>query len=307
MGNKSIKSSKKKDENINKKKKVFCCLCTSSFSINEKSLSTFDQISLNIDKNPKQTSYYCQSIEDLDKSLHITSLELIIKSNREFVNLINKFQLNFYLKDYLNRLKNSKINQTFKKHFSLSTIIYPCNNINQFLTDDLNLFFISPPESILPNLLINTNHSYQIHEQIRSKCYFIPLTNCQIEPDDDEYKQKSILLDRTHVVITLENNSTVETNKIPIEFESAGIFISNDLFQTGFIRIDQEKLAKQFLPFIYFCSEENLFYLSSNLIQKWFNTLILVNQTCAIAKRFLIGDKNHITCLLKEQITNQEK
>jgi hypothetical protein len=257
MGNKSIKSSKKKDENINKKKKVFCCLCTSSFSINEKSLSTFDQISLNIDKNPKQTSYYCQSIEDLDKSLHITSLELIIKSNREFVNL--------------------------------------------------NLFFISPPESILPNLLINKNHSYQIHEQIRSKCYFIPLTNCQIEPDDDEYKQKSILLDRTHVVITLENNSTVETNKIPIEFESAGIFISNDSFQTGFIRIDQEKLAKQFLPFIYFCSEENLFYLSSNLIQKWFNTLILVNQTCAIAKRFLIGDKNHITCLLKEQITNQEK
>ena len=36
-----------------------------------------------------------------------------------------------------------------------------------------------------------------------------------------------------------------------------------------------------------------------------FNTLILLNQTCAIAKRFLLGDRSHMTCLLKEQTKNQ--
>ncbi|CAF3432205.1 unnamed protein product, partial [Rotaria sp. Silwood2] len=111
-----------------------------------------------------------------------------------------KYQLNFYLEDYQNRLKNSKIKQTFKQHFSSSTIINPSNRINQLLIDDLNLFIISSPESILPNLFINTNNSFKIHEQLRSKCYFIPLTYYQIEPNDDEYKQKSIPLDRTHVV-----------------------------------------------------------------------------------------------------------
>jgi hypothetical protein len=266
-------------------------------------LSIDDQYlrSVNIDKN--QTPFYCPSIEE---SFPEISLESIIKSNPEFVNLINKFKLTFYLKDYLNRLKNSKLNQTLKTHFSSSTIIYPCNGINQFLTDDLNIFLISPPESILPNVFINTKNSSKIHEQIRSKCYFIPLTDCQIEPDDDQYRQKSIPFDRTHVVTTLENNRTIDTDKISMEFESSWIFISNDSFQTGFIRLDQEKIAKQFLPFVYFSSEENLFYLSSNLIQKWFNTLILVNQTCAIAQRFLTGDGSHITCLIKQQ-TNYTK
>jgi len=295
MGNHSIKSLENKSEITKKKKKLFCCLSTSSFSIDDKSLPTFDRISTNIDKNnQKQILYYYQSIEDLEKSLHNPSLEL----------LINKYQLKFYLKDYLNRLKQSKINQTFKKYFSLSTIIYPCNGINQFLTDDLNIFLITLPESILPNLLINP---IKIHEQIRSKCYFIPLTNCQIEPNDDEYKQKSISLDRTHDGITLDNNQIINSNKESIEFESSCRLISNDSFQTGFIHIDQDKIAKQYLPFIYFSSDDNLYYLSSNLIQKWFNTLILVNQTCSIAKRFLIGDKSHITCLLKPQFTNQEK
>jgi hypothetical protein len=285
MGNNSIKSSKKK----------FCCLSTSSsssFSIDDKSFPTFDRIS---SKNEKKNSY--QSIDELEKFLSNTSLQLII----------NKFQLKFYLKDYLTRLKTSKINQTFQKHFLSTTIIYPCNGSNQFLIDDLNLFIITPPESILPNLFINSKNSYKIHEQIRSKCYFIPLTNYQIEPNDDEYKQKLIPIDRTHVVITLDNNQTINTNKNSIEIQSSYIFISNDLFQTGFLHIDQEKILKEFLPFIYFSSEDNRFYLSSNLIQKWFNTLILVNQTCSIVKRFLIGDKNHITCLFKQQNTNQEK
>jgi len=288
MGNKLIKSSKNKTH--------FCCLSTSTFSIDEKSYPTFDRLSTNNDQN--QPSFYCQTIEDLKKSPDDLSVELIIKSNSEFSYLINKFQLNFYLKDYLNRLNNSKINQTLKTHFSSSTIIYPCNGINQVLTDDLQIFLISPPESILPNL------STKIHEQIRSKCYFIPLRNDPIEPNDDEYKQRILPIDRTHVVITLENNSTISTNRIFSELESSCVFISNDCFQTGLIRIDQEKIAKEFLPFISHSSEDNLCYLSSNLIQKWFQTLILVNQTCAIVKRFLLGNKNHITCLLKEQDTN---
>ncbi|CAF0874584.1 unnamed protein product [Rotaria sordida] len=230
---------------------------------------------------------------------------LTIKSNREFLNLIKKFQLNFYLEDYQNRLKNSKIKQTFKQHFLSSKIINPSNRINQLLIDDLNLFIISPPESILPNLFINTNNSFKIHEQLRSKCYFIPLKYYQIEPNDDEYKQKSIPLDRTHVVITLENNQTTKSNKISMEYEPICIFTSNDSFQTGFIHVNRENISKEFLPFIYYDSEENVSYLSSNLIQQWFNTLILVNQTCNIVQRFLTGDGRHITCLLKEEMSNQ--
>jgi hypothetical protein len=234
---------------------------------------------------------------------------LSLKCNREYLNLAKQIQLNIYLKDFLTRLKHSKLKQTFKNHFSLSTIIYPFAGIDQILADDLNLFLLTPSESILPNLSSNTHTTYKIHEQIRSKCYFCPLTNSKIEADDDEYKRKCIELDRTHVVITLENKNKeqdeiISNKKTPIEEESSCIFISNDSFHTGFIRIDQEKLAKHFLPFIFHSTEENSSYLSSNLIQQWFNTLILVNQTCDIAKRFLTGDGSHITCLIKQQTTH---
>ncbi|CAF0811924.1 unnamed protein product [Rotaria sordida] len=231
---------------------------------------------------------------------------LTLKFNREYFNLAKKIQLNIYLKDFLLRLNNTKVKQTFKNHFSLSTIIYPLAGIDQILADDLNLFLITPSESILPNLSTNTHSIYKIHEQIRSKSYFIPITNCKIEVDDDEYKKRSIQLDRTHVVITIENKNKeqddIEINKKKsIEQESSYLLVSNDSFHTGYLRIDQEKLAKHFLPFIYHSSDDNIYYLSSNLIQHWFNTLILVNQTCAIAKRFLTGDGSHITCLIKQQ------
>ncbi|CAF3410799.1 unnamed protein product [Rotaria sp. Silwood1] len=231
---------------------------------------------------------------------------LTLKYNREYLNLAKKIQLNIYLKDFLSRLNNTKLKQTFKNHFSLSTIIYPLAGIDQILADDLNLVLITPLESILPNLSSNTHSTYKIHEQIRSKSYFIPITDYKIEIDDDEYQKKSIELDRTHVVITLENKKkeqddiTINT-KVSIEQEPSCIFISNDSFHTGYLRIDQEKLAKHFVPFVYHSSDDNMHYLSSNLIQHWFNTLILVNQTCAIAKRFLTGDGSHITCLIKQQ------
>jgi hypothetical protein len=237
---------------------------------------------------------------------------LTFKFNREFLNLSKQIQLNIYLKDFLLRLKNSKLRQTFKNHFSLSTIIYPFAGIDQILADDLNLFLLTPSESILPNLSSNTHSTYKIHEQIRSKCYFIPITDYKIEADDDEYKRKCIELDRTHVVITLENKTkeqeeeTLLTKKVPIEQEPSCIFISNNSFHTGFIRIIQEKISKHLAPFIFHSTEENISYLSSNLIQQWFNTLILVNQTCSIAKRFLTGDGSHITCLIKQQ-TNYTK
>jgi hypothetical protein len=94
------------------------------------------------------------------------------------------------------------------------------------------------------------------------------------------------------------------TKKVSVEQDPSFIFISNDSFQTGFIRIEQEKIPKHFLPFISYSQEENSYYLSSNLIQQWFHTLILVNQTCAIAKRFLTGDGSHITCLIKQKMNN---
>jgi hypothetical protein len=361
MGNKSSKLSDKKFEKTNKNKNLFCCLRSSTFSIDEKYFPTLDRLLSNdkvnystalqqFDKSPRSRPKNLlgnpkRTIEDLEVSLHSTSsidqwidslpilgtpslnrpkTDLIInhhltfddeqfshiltrKSNRRLINIAKNFQLNFYLKDFLNRLKTSKLKQTFKNHFSSSTIIYPCGGINQILTDSLNLFIISPSESMLPKISTNVNSLYKIHEQLRSKCYFIPTRNYQIEPDDDEYKQKSLQLDRTHVVITLETNQTTKLNEESIEFESSYVFMSNNSFQTGFIRIDQEKISKEFLPFIYYNSEENISYLSSNLIQQWFNTLIFINQTCAIAKRFLIGDGSHITCLLKSNQSNNEK
>lgn len=237
---------------------------------------------------------------------------LTLKYNREFLNFSKQIQLNIYLRDFLTRINNSKLKRTFKNHFSSSTIIYPFAGIDQILADDLNLFLVTPSESILPNVSSNSHSTYKIHEQIRSKCYFIPITDYKVEADDDEYKRKCIELDRTHVVITLENKTkeqdeTLLTKKqTPIEQESLYIFLSNDSFHTGFIRIDQEKIPKHLLPFIYHSLEDNLYYLSSNLIQHWFNTLILVNQTCDIAKRFLKGDGSHITCLIKQH-TNYTK
>ncbi|CAF3095073.1 unnamed protein product [Rotaria socialis] len=232
---------------------------------------------------------------------------LAIKSNREFLNLIKQFQLNFYLEDYRKRIKNSALNQTFKTHFSSSAIINSSNRVNQSFIDDLNLFITSPPESILPNFIKHTDSSYKIHEQIRSKYYAIPLTTCQIEPDDDEYKQKSIPVDRTHVVITLDNTSTTQTNKMPMEYESSCMFTSNNSFQTGLIYVNQEKISKDLQPFISCDSEENVSYLSANFIQTWFNTLILVNQTCNIVQQFLAGNEHQFTCLLKEQMENQSE
>ncbi|CAF4424668.1 unnamed protein product, partial [Adineta steineri] len=162
----------------NKKKSFFCC-CNSSYSLSsfsndEKYYPTFDRIlstnkqySTSMNKSDKKHIYYCQSIEDLQKSVHGTTninqwidslpilgtpslyhiktkqiecqlinndneqFEQILitnKSNREFLNLTKKFHLNFYLKDYLNRLKTSQIKQTFKNHFSSSKIVYACND-----------------------------------------------------------------------------------------------------------------------------------------------------------------------------------
>ncbi|CAF1399901.1 unnamed protein product [Adineta steineri] len=231
---------------------------------------------------------------------------LTLKHNREYLALVKNFRLNIYLKDFLTRLNNPSVKQTFKNHFSIATVIYPFPGIDQTLADSLNLFLITPSESILPNLSSNTHSSYRTYEQIRSKCYFIPTSDYKIEADDDEYKKKRIELDRTHVFITIENKTTehddtTKSKKVPIEPESLYIFTSDDSFHTGFIRIDEDKIPKHILPYIFHSSEDNIYYVSSNLIQQWFNTLILVNQTCAIAKRFLTGDGSHITCLIKQQ------
>jgi hypothetical protein len=233
------------------------------------------------------------------------------KSNRDYLRLAKQNHLNVYLNDFLTRLNYSKVKRTFAEHFPLSTtIIYPLTGIDQILADDLHVHVHVPLESLLPILSCNIHSSYKLHEQIRSKCYFVPLTNCKIEINDDEYQRQTQELDRTHVVITLETKSQVNrdecrpirTKKPSIELEPSCLLISDDSFRTGSIRVDQNKLPKHYSSFVIQSIEDNHSYLSSTLIQHWFQTLVLVNQTCAIAKRFLQGDGSHITCLLKQHI-----
>lgn len=227
---------------------------------------------------------------------------LTLKFNREFLTLAKAIHLNVHLKDFLTRVTSSKAKQTFKNHFSLSTIIYPFSGVDQTLADDLHLLLTTPLESILPELSSNTHSSYKTSEQLRSRCYFIPSTDCKVDADDDEYRKRRVELDRTHVVITLDNKTREadDSKKPPAEPDSTCIFASDDGFQTGLLRIEREKVPKHLLPFVFQSPEDASCCLSASSLQQWFQTLLLVNQTCAIAKRFLTGDGSHITCLVKE-------
>lgn len=225
-----------------------------------------------------------------------------LKCNREFVQLAKEIHLYLYVSDYVKRLKQSKSKQNFLQNFSSSLsskLIYPLIGIDQIFADDLNIHFYTPSEYILPNFSSNVNSHYTLHEQIRSKCYFVPSSHSFVELNDDEYERKHREMDRTHVVITLETKTHSETKKTPVEFESPFLFYSVDQFESGWIGVTEGKLNKSSSPFHYFSIEDNRTYLSSTLIHQWFQTLILVNQTCAIAKRFLKGDGSHITCLFK--------
>ena len=92
------------------------------------------------------------------------------------------------------------------------------------------MLIISPPESILPNRIIHPNSSYKLHEQLRSKCYFIPMINIRIEPDDDEYQCQSFLLNDNPIVTGLDNRKTVKTNEILVKDESSYLFtLKNDI------------------------------------------------------------------------------
>jgi len=218
------------------KKKHFCsCLCSSANSLDTQST--------------KQIEY---------------SLDFFLNSNRDLIYLTNKYQLKFYLADYRQRLLKFQTNQTFQQDFSSNKIIYP----NQNFHSNFDLYYFTPSESILPYLSNNIYDLAKLHEQIRSKCYFIPIENLQIEPYDD--------------------NST-----------SSYLFISNDNhFQNGSIRID----SKDHLAFISHSSDDNFDYLSAKSIQKWFHSLIIINRTCTIVKQFLNRNHNSLTCLISEQL-----
>lgn len=227
--------------------------------------------------------------------------------------MVKEIHLNVYVNDFLKRLKQSKLKTTFNGHFLSTSVIHPLSGVDLILVNDLQIYFHAPAEYFLPFLSSNEYSNYKLHEQIRSKCYFYPSTYGKIEINDEEYQRQSKELDRTHVVITLETKSKTETNenvirskKSLIDSDSYALLISNDSFHSGLIRIEADKIDKHWLPFVFHSTEENCSYLSSNLIQQWFQTLILVNQTCSIAKRFLKGDGSHITCLLKQD-TNQIK
>ena len=162
--------------------------------------------------------------------------------------------------------------------------IYPCSGHHQRLADTLHLSLITPPESVIPQQLTHPNGLYQIREQLRSKCYFIPLTGCPIEPadEDDHHRQTSF-------------DSRQGAS------EPRGMFVSRDGFQTGEIRFDREHIPKEFSSLVNSSSEEKSCCLSPKLIRQWLHTLLLANQSCAIAKRFLTGDGSHISFLVKEQ------
>lgn len=190
------------------------------------------------------------------------------------MNLVRKCHLNFYLKDFCTRLNATRSTLTFKEHFSCSAIIHPNPGHHQ-LSSTLTVTLVVPAESIVPCLSNHSNSLYLIHEQTRFKCYFIPSISFQIEPSD-AYEQSNHIDDQS------------------------SRFVSTDGFRKGFIRVDPQTINKDFHSFIQYSSEENQSFLSSRLIRQWFQTLMLINQTCAIAKRFLTGDGSHITCLVKD-------
>jgi hypothetical protein len=132
---------------------------------------------------------------------------------------------------------------------------------------------------------MHTHGLYQIHEQIRYKCYFVPYLPENIEPIDIRNGNESRL------------TSTLN--------ESTGVFILNEEFQSGCIRFDTQPKDSAFSSLIDYSSNDQCWYLSSNAVRQWFHTLILLNQTCAIAKRFLTGNGSHITFLVKEPIEHR--
>ena len=179
--------------------------------------------------------------------------------------------MNFYCEDFRHRLKCSKFSKAFVDHFTSSTIIYPSVAQHQTLTQGLVVHFFIPAESILPILSMHSHGSYRIHEQTRAKCYFIPSN-----------------------FIKIESSSEIEKTS---ESKECQWVYSSDL-QTGSIRVDRESIPHDFSSFLNYSSKDQCWQLSSNAIQQWFHRLILVNQTCAIVKRFLTGDGSHLTCLL---------
>ena len=176
------------------------------------------------------------------------------------------------------------MDSSLKEHYSSVAIIHPCGGHNQSLTDHLNLLRVVPLESILPLLSRATHESSQLREQMRSKCYFVPFTKCQVNAKNERRPTQAAL---------------------DIAFESDGgeacSFVSDESLQHGFIRCDQDTIPHEFAPFVHVCPEKNIAYLSSSLLQQWLNTFLLINQTCALAKRFLKSNGNHVTLLVKEK------
>ena len=212
---------------------------------------------------------------------------LTTKSNREYLLLAKKCRLIHHLEDFRQRLTDSAIDPSLKEHYSSAAIIYPCGGHHQSLTDHLSLIRVVPLESILPLLSRATHGSSQLREQLRSKCYFVPFTKCQMKSKDERRPNEGV------------------QPALDIAFETAGeepcSFVSDEFSHQGFIRCDQEAMPQEFAPFVHVCPETSIAYLSSSLLQQWLNTFLLINQTCAIAKRFLKSNGNHMTFLIKEQ------
>lgn len=244
-----------------------------------------------------------RSIVDSDLSKFLT---------RPLIRLAKEIDLDLNLTDFRTRLSKSKIKEKFINHFTSNAVIYPPPVVESTLVNDLLVYNHTPSEYFLPIVSSNEHSNYKLSEQIRSKSYFYPSTLGKIEIRDEEYEKQTKELDRTHFVITLETKSKLDneesiqrTNKSSVDFNANGLLSLDETLNCGFIRVDSENSSKLWRPFFHRSNEENLFYLSSNLVQQWFQTLILVNQTCAIARRFLKGDGSHLTCLLKEPTTKQ--
>ncbi|CAF1625012.1 unnamed protein product, partial [Didymodactylos carnosus] len=125
--------------------------------------------------------------------------------------------------------------------------------------------------------------------------------------DDYRHKQEIEQTSSIHVVIELETgsgNTSSKTTKSQQIDDPSCLFICDEndhsSFYTGHIRL-HKSYWKQYAHFSYRAlnDEENNYYLSSYAFQQWFQSLIIINQTCSIANRFLTGDGSYLTCLLK--------
>lgn len=140
------------------------------------------------------------------------------------------------------------------------------------LIENMEIQFVVPGESIVPICSTSLENSYRIEENFRSKCFFIP-----------------------------SDWPKIDFSRSETEFGSENRWI---LSEDGRILVDLDSTDKSLKTFVKTCPIGQRSVLSSILVRKWFEQIILVNRTCAVAKNFLSGNVNSSSFLLKNSTSN---